>query len=198
EQEQTDAVTARRQVERTAADTERTLARERAAAAAAVEELKEARVERQAAELERAKAVSAKERAEQAATETAQALARERTTAVMNREDLDRARIEREAAAQALLVRVAKLKEALDEQRQATVSLARDLAAARGDNDRLRTERRSAQIEPPLKPRSGRAAASQVKAVSKKIGKVRNPSRMTRVRSITLPYSLLPRHVTPQ
>ncbi|MBZ9718640.1 hypothetical protein LB519_12325 [Mesorhizobium sp. AD1-1] len=198
EREQTDAVTARRQVERTAADTERTLARERAAAAAAVEELKEARVERQAAELERAKAVSAKERAEQAATETAQALARERTTAVMNREDLDRARIEREAAAQALLVRVAKLQEALDEQREATVSLARDLAAARGDNDRLRTERRSAQIEPPLKPRSGRAAASQVKAVSKKIGKVRNPSRMTRVRSITLPYSLLPRHVTPQ
>lgn len=198
EQERTDAVTARQQVERTAADTERTLARERAAAAAAVEELKEARVERQAAELERAKAVSAKERAEQAATETAQALARERTTAVMNREDLDRARIEREAAAQALLVRVAKLQEALDEQREATVSLARDLAAARGDNDRLRTERRSAQIEPPLKPRSGRAAASQVKAVSKKTGKVRNPSRMTRVRSITLPYSLLPRHVTPQ
>ncbi|WP_245461833.1 MULTISPECIES: hypothetical protein [unclassified Mesorhizobium] len=198
ERERTDAVTARQQVERTAADTERTLARERAAAAAAVEELKEARIERQAAELERAKAVSAKERAEQAATETAQALARERTTAVMNREDLDRARIEREAAAQALLVRVAKLQEALDEQREAPVSLARDLAAARGDNDRLRTERRSAQIEPPLKPRSGRAAASQVKAVSKKIGKVRNPSRMTRVRSITLPYSLLPRHVTPQ
>lgn len=196
EQERTDAVTARQQVERTAADTERTLARERAAAAAAVEELKEARVERQAAELERAKAVSAKERAEQAATETAQALARERTTAVMNREDLDRARIEREAAAQALLLRVAKLQEALDEQREATVSLARDLAAARGD--KLRTERRSAQIEPPLKPRSGRAAASQVKAVSKKTGKVRNPSRMTRVRSITLPYSLLPRHVTPQ
>ncbi|WP_245469875.1 hypothetical protein [Mesorhizobium sp. M7A.F.Ca.MR.362.00.0.0] len=132
EQERTDAVTARQQVERTAADTERTLARERAAAAAAVEELKEARVERQAAELERAKAVSAKERAEQAATETAQALARERTTAVMNREDLDRARIEREAAAQALLLRVAKLQEALDEQREATVSLARDLAAARG------------------------------------------------------------------
>ncbi|WP_245456770.1 MULTISPECIES: hypothetical protein [unclassified Mesorhizobium] len=122
EQERTDAVTARQQVERTAADTERTLARERAAAAAAVEELKEARVERQAAELERAKAVSAKERAEQAATETAQALARERTTAVMNREDLDRARIEREAAAQALLVRVAKLQEALDEQREAAHS----------------------------------------------------------------------------
>ncbi|MCA0031196.1 hypothetical protein [Mesorhizobium sp. B263B2A] len=198
EQELTGAVKARQQVEQTAADAERALARERAAAASAGEELKQARIEREAAEQERTRAVSAKERAEQTTTETAQALARERATAVLNRQDLDKARIER-AATQALLLRVAKLQEALDEQREATVSLARDLTAARADNDRLRTERRSAQIEPPAKPRSARAAATgQVKAVSQKTGKVRNPSRVTRVRSITLPYSLLPTYATSQ
>ncbi|TJV41367.1 MAG: hypothetical protein E5Y02_18680 [Mesorhizobium sp.] len=196
EQELTGAVKARQQVERTAADTERALARERAAAASALEELKQARIEREAAQQERAKAVSAKERAEQTTTETAQALARERAAAALNREDLDKARIEREAA---LVMRVTKLQEALDKQREATVSLARDLTAARADNDRLRTERRSARIEPPAKPRSARpAAAGQVKAVSQKTGKVRNPSRVTRVRSITLPYSLLPTYATSQ
>ncbi|WP_245272667.1 hypothetical protein [Mesorhizobium sp. LNHC221B00] len=198
EQERTGTVTARQQVERTAADTERALARERAAVASTLEELKQARIEREAAQQERARAVSAKERAEQTTTETAQALARERAAAALNRKDPDKARIER-AATQALLLRVAKLQEALDKQREATVSLARDLTAARADNDRLRTERRSAQIEPPAKPRSARAtAAGQVKAVSQKTGKVRNPSRVTRVRSITLPYSLLPTYATSQ
>lgn len=74
-----------------------------------------------------------------------------------------------------------------------------DLAAARADNDRLRAERRSAQTEAPLKPRSGRISAGtdQVKAVSQKAArsKVRNTSRVTRVRSITLPFSLWPRHL---
>jgi hypothetical protein len=152
-----------------------------------------------AAEQERARAVSAREVAEQTLTETAGALARERAAAVSTHEDLDKARLERDAA-RALLVGVARLKEALDNQREATVSLARDLAAARADNDKLRAERRSAQIEPPLKPRSGRAAAAtgQVKVISRKAArnKVRNPSRVTRVRSIVLPYSLWPRHST--
>jgi hypothetical protein len=192
EQERTDAVTARERVEQTAAETEGALARERAAAASIREELKKARLERDAAEQER-------KRAEQTATETAQALALERAAAVSTHEDLDKARLERDAA-RALLVGVARLKEALDKQREVTVSLARDLAAARADNDRLRAERRSAQIEPPLKPRAGRAAAAAggVKAVSQKTArsKVRNPSRIARVRSLTLPYPLRPRQAT--
>ncbi|TIL70106.1 MAG: hypothetical protein E5Y70_31965, partial [Mesorhizobium sp.] len=69
------------------------------------EELEKARLERVAAEQERARAVSATERAEQTATETAQALARERAAAASTHEDLDKVRLER-AAARALLVRV--------------------------------------------------------------------------------------------
>lgn len=199
EQERARAVSAREHAEQTATETAQALARERAAAASTRDELQKARLERVAAEQERARAVSARERAEQTATETAQALARERAAAVSTHEDLDKARLER-AAARALLVRVTRLKEALDKQREANVSLARDLAAARADNDRLRAERRSAQIERPLKPRSGRAAAATgpVKAVSQKTArsKVRNPSRIARVRSLTLPYSLRPRHAT--
>ncbi|WP_292535458.1 hypothetical protein [Mesorhizobium sp.] len=149
-----------------------------------------------AAEQERTGAVSARKRAEQTATETAQALARERAAAVSTHEDLDKARLERDAA----LVGVARLKEALGKQREVTASLARDLAAARADNDRLRAERRNAQIEPPLKPRAGRAAAAAggLKAVSQKTAssKVRNPSRIARVRSLTLPYPLRPRQAT--
>lgn len=148
-----------------------------------------------AAEQERTGAVSARKRAEQTATETAQALARERAAAVSTDEDLDKVRLERDAA----LVGVARLKEALDKQREVTASLARDLAAARTDNDRLRAERRNAQIEPPL-PRAGRAAAAAggLKAVSQKTArsKVRNPSRIARVRSLTLPYPLRPRQAT--
>jgi hypothetical protein len=199
EQERTRAVLARERAEQTATETAQALARERAAAASTREELKKARLERDTAEQERTRAVSARERAEQTATETAQAVARERAAAVSTHEDLDKARRERDAA-RALLVGVARLKEALDKQREVTVSLARDLAAARTDNDRLRAERRSAQIERPLKPRSGRAAAAtgRVKAVSQKIArsKVRNPSRITQVRSLTLPYSLRPRRAT--
>ncbi|TIP99113.1 MAG: hypothetical protein E5X60_10360 [Mesorhizobium sp.] len=152
-----------------------------------------------AAEQERTGAVSARKRAEQTATETAQALALERAAAVSTHEDLDKARLERDAA-RALLAGVARLKEALDKQREVTASLARDLAAARADNDRLRAERRNAQIEPPLKPRAGRAAAAAggLKAVSQKTArsKVRNPSRIARVRSLTLPYPLRPRQAT--
>jgi hypothetical protein len=199
EQERARAVSARERAEQTATGTAQALARERAAAASTRDELEKARLERVAAEQERARAVLARERAEQTATETEQALARERAAAVSTHEDLDKVRLER-AAARALLVRVTRLKEALDKQREANVSLARDLAAARADNDRLRAERRSAQIERPLKPRSGRAAAATgpVKAVSQKTAgsKVRNPSRITRVRSLTLPYSLRPRHAT--
>lgn len=199
ERERARAVSARERAEQAATETAQALARERAAAASTRDELEKARLESVAAEQERARAVSARARAEQTATETAQALARERAAAVSIRDDLDKFRLER-AAARALLVRVARLKEALDKQREATVSLARDLAAARADNDRLRAERRSAQIERPLKPRSGRAAAAtgQVKAVSQKTArsKVRNPSRITRLRSLTLPYPLRPRYAT--
>ncbi|WP_292622742.1 hypothetical protein [Mesorhizobium sp.] len=198
-QERARAVSARERAEQTATETAQALARERAATASTRDELEKARLERVAAEQERARAVSATEHAEQTATETAQALARERAAAASTHEDLDKVRLER-AAARALLIQVARLKEALDKQREATVSLARDLAAARADNDRLRAERRSAQIERPLKPRAGRAAAAAggLKAVSQKTArsKVRNPSRIARVRSLTLPYSLRPRHVT--
>ncbi|WP_292650021.1 hypothetical protein, partial [Mesorhizobium sp.] len=198
-QERARAVSARERAEQTATETAQALARERAATASTRDELEKARLERVAAEQERARAVSATERAEQTATETAQALARERAAAASTHEDLDKVRLER-AAARALLVRVTRLNEALDKQREDNVSLARDLAAARADNDRLRAERRSAQIERPLKPRAGRAAAAAggLKAVSQKTArsKVRNPSRIARVRSLTLPYSLRPRHVT--
>lgn len=199
EQERARAVSARERAEQTATETAQALARERAATASTRDELEKARLERVAAEQERARAVSATERAEQTATETAQALARERAAAASTHEDLDKVRLER-AAARALLVRVTRLNEALDKQREDNVSLARDLAAARADNDRLRAERRSAQIERPPKPRAGRAAAAAggLKAVSQKTArsKVRNPSRIARVRSLTLPYSLRPRHVT--
>ncbi|RUW48136.1 hypothetical protein EOA32_26750 [Mesorhizobium sp. M1A.F.Ca.ET.072.01.1.1] len=94
-----------------------------------------------------------------------------------------------------------RLKEALDKQREATVSFARELAAARADNDKLRAQRSDAHIEPPLKPRTGRASASagQTKAVSQKkstSSKVRKPAREIRVRAITLPFSLRPSHST--
>ncbi|MDX8499495.1 hypothetical protein RFM99_13830 [Mesorhizobium sp. VK4C] len=198
ERERSGAAAARERVEQTAAETAQALARERAAAASVREELKKARLGRDMAEQERTTAVSARERAEQNAAEAAQALARERAAAVSTHEDLNRVRLERDAA-RALLVPVARLNEALDEQREATVSLARDLAAARADNDRLRDERRAAQTEAPLKPRSARTsdATGQVKAVSQKAArsKVRNTSRVTRIRSITLPYSLWPRHL---
>ncbi|WP_244602798.1 hypothetical protein [Mesorhizobium delmotii] len=199
EQERARAVSARERAEQTATETAQALARERAATASTRDELEKARLEGVAAEQERARAVSARERAEQTAIETAQALARERAAAVSIHEDLDKARLERDAA-RALLVGVARLKEALDKQREVTVSLARDLAAARADNDRLRAERRSAQIEPPLKPRAGRAAAAAggLKAVSQKTArsKVRAPARIARVRSLTLPYPLRPRQAT--
>ncbi|WP_287323448.1 hypothetical protein [Mesorhizobium sp.] len=199
EQERARAVSARKRAEQTATETAQALALERAAAVSAREELKKARLERDAAEQERARAVTARERVEQTATETAHALARERAAAVSTHEDLDKARLERDAA-RALLVQVARLKEALDKQREVTVSLFRDLAAARADNDRLRAERRSAQIEPPLKRRAGRAAAAAggLKAVSQKTArsKARDPSRIARVRSLTLPYPLRPRQAT--
>ncbi|WP_287395386.1 hypothetical protein [Mesorhizobium sp.] len=196
EQERARAVSARKRAEQTATETAQALALERAVAVSTREELKRTRLERDAAEQERARAVTARERVEQTATETAQALARERAAAVSTHEDLEKARLERDAA-RALLVGVARLKEALDKQREVTVSFARDLAAARADNDRLRAERRSAQIEP---PRAGRAAAAAggVKAVSQKTArsKVRDPSRIARVRSLTLPYPLRPRQAT--
>ncbi|WP_287253004.1 hypothetical protein [Mesorhizobium sp.] len=196
EQERARAVSARKRAEQTATETAQALALERAAAVSTREELKRTRLERDAAEQERARAVTARERVEQTATETAQALARERAAAVSTHEDLEKARLERDAA-RALLVGVARLKEALDKQREVTVSFARDLAAARADNDRLRAERRSAQIEP---PRAGRAAAAAggLKAVSQKTArsKVRDPSRIARVRSLTLPYPLRPRQAT--
>ncbi|MDX8504684.1 hypothetical protein RFM40_04910 [Mesorhizobium sp. VK22E] len=198
ERERTGAAAATERVERTAAETAQALAKERAAAASVREELTKARLGRDMAEQERTTAVSARERAEQTATEATQALARERASAVSTNEDLNRVRLERDAA-RALLVPVARLNDALDEQREATVSLARDLAAARADNDRLRAERRSAQTEAPLKPRSGRTSAGtgQVNAVSQKAArsKVRTTSRVTRIRSVTLPYSLWPRHL---
>ncbi|MDX8478017.1 hypothetical protein RFN28_05925 [Mesorhizobium sp. VK24D] len=199
EQERTKAVSARERAEQAAAETAQALARERASSVSTQEDLTKTRLERDAAEQERTKAVSARERAEQAAAETAQALARESASAVSTQADLDKARLE-SGATQALLGQIAGLQEALDKQREATVALARDLAAARADKDKLRAERRSAQIESPLKPRSGRASADtgQVKAVSQKAArsKVRKPSRVIRVRSITLPFSLRPTHST--
>ncbi|CDX12373.1 conserved hypothetical protein [Mesorhizobium sp. ORS 3324] len=199
EQERTKAASARERAEQTASDTEKALAQERASAVSAQEDLNKARLERDAAELERAKAASARERAEQTAAQTAQALTQQRASAASTQQDLDKARHERDAA-RALLGQVAGLNEALDKQREATVALARDLAAARADNDRLRAERRSAQSEPPPKPRSGPASAGtdQVKAVSQKTArnKARKSSRVIRVRSITLPFSLRPAHST--
>ncbi|WP_288142063.1 hypothetical protein [Mesorhizobium sp.] len=199
EQERARAVSARKRAEQTATETSQALARERAAAVSTGEELKKTRIERDAADQERARAVAARERVEQTATETAHALARERAAAVSTHEDLDKARLERDAA-RALLLQVARLKEALDKQRDVTVSLSRDLAAARADNDRLRAERRSAKIEPPLKRRAGRAAAAAggVKAVSQKTArsKARDPARIAGVRSLTLPYPLRPRQAT--
>ncbi|RRH98033.1 hypothetical protein EH240_19730 [Mesorhizobium tamadayense] len=196
EQERAKAVSARDRAEQTAAETAQALARERAATASARGDFNRARIERDAAEQERTKAVSARDRVEQTAAETAQALARERAATASTQEDLNKARLERDEARELL----GQASEALDKQREATVSLARDLAAARADNDQLRADRRSAQIEPPLKPRTGRASAGtgQVKAVSQKTtrSKVRNPSRVTRVRSITLPFSLQPSHST--
>lgn len=121
ERERTGAAAARERVEQTAAETAQDLARERAAAASIREELKKARLGRDMAEQERTAAVLARERAEQAAAEAAQALAQERAAAVSTREDLNRARLERDAV-RALLVPVTRLNEALDEQREATVS----------------------------------------------------------------------------
>ena len=199
EQERTKAVSAREHAEQAAAETAQALVQERASAASIQEDLNKAHLERDAAEQERTKAVSAREHAEQAAAETAQALAQERAPAASIQEDLNKARLESDAA-RALLGQIAGLKEALDTQREATVSLARDLAAVRADNDKFRAERRSAQIEPPLNPRSDRASAGtgQVKAVSQKTArnKVRSPSRVIRVPSVTLPFSLRPRHST--
>ncbi|WP_292429593.1 hypothetical protein [Mesorhizobium sp.] len=197
-QERARAVAARERAEQIAKETAQAPEYNRASAVSTQEDLNKARIEQEAAEQERAKAVTAKERAEQAAAETAQALARERASAVSTHEDLEKARLER-GTSRALLGQVTRLNEALDKQREATVSVARDLAAVRADNDKLRAERRSAQVEPPLKPRSGRASAGkdQVKAVSQKTtrNKVRN-SRVIRVRSITLPFSLRPSRPT--
>ncbi|WP_246675857.1 hypothetical protein [Mesorhizobium sp. B2-5-4] len=200
EQERARAVSARERAEQTAAEATQALTRERASAASAHEDLDKARLERDAAEQERAKAVSARERAEQTAAETAQALTRERAAAVSTREDLNKARLER-GTSSTLSGQVTRLNEALDNQREATVSLARDLAAKRADNDKLRAERRSAQIEPPLQPRSGRASdgTGQVKAVSQKTttrSKLRNSSRVIRVRTVALPFALRPIHPT--
>ncbi|MBZ9844533.1 hypothetical protein LB529_19395, partial [Mesorhizobium sp. CA5] len=200
EQERAKAVKAKERAEQTAAETAQALTRARASAASTREDLDKARLERDAAEQERAKAVKAKERAEQTAAETAQALTRERASAASTREDLNKARLER-GTSPALSGEVTRLNEALDNQREATVSLARDLAAKRADNDKLRAERRSAQIEPPLQPRSGRASAGtgQIKAVSQKTttrSKLRNSSQVIRVRTIALPFALRPIHPT--
>ncbi|RUV97350.1 hypothetical protein EOA75_03855 [Mesorhizobium sp. M1A.F.Ca.IN.022.07.1.1] len=200
-QERTKAVAAKERAEQSAAETAQALERERASAVATREDLDKARLERDAALQERTKAVAAKERAEQSAAETAQALQRERASAVSVGENLNKARLERDTARQLLGQAAMRLKEALDKQREATVSFARELAAARADNDKLRAQRRDAQIEPPLKPRSGRASAGagQTKAVSQKkttSSKVRKPSREIRVRAITLPFSLRPSHST--
>ncbi|RUV96727.1 MULTISPECIES: hypothetical protein [unclassified Mesorhizobium] len=200
-QERGRAVAAREHAEQTASETAQALERERASAVATREDLDKARLERDAALQERTKAVAAKERAEQSAAETAQALQRERASAVSVGENLNKARLERDTARQLLGQAAMRLKEALDKQREATVSFARELAAARADNDKLRAQRRGAQIEPPLKPRTGRASAGagQTKAVSQKkstSSKVRKPSREIRVRAITLPFSLRPSHST--
>ncbi|MDX8467932.1 hypothetical protein RFM26_19750 [Mesorhizobium sp. VK23B] len=200
EQERAKAIAAKERAEQTAAETTQALERERASAVSVRQDLDKARLERDAAEQERARAVSAREQAEQTATATAQALQRERALAVSAQENLNKARLERDAARDLLGQAAIRLKEALDKQREATVSLARELAAVRADNDKLRAERRDAQIEQPAKPRSGLASAGtdKVKVVSQKTtrSKVRNPSRVIRVRSITLPYSLRPRHST--
>ncbi|WP_246676512.1 hypothetical protein [Mesorhizobium sp. B1-1-5] len=201
EQERAKAASAKERAEQTAAETAQALTRARATAASIHEDLDKARLERDAAEQERARAVSARERAEQTAAEATQALTRERASAVSAQEDLDKARLERDASRTLLGQAALRLKEALDEQREATVALARDLAAARADNDKLRAERRSAQIEPPLQPRSGRASAGtgQMNAVSQKTttrSKLRNSSRVIRVRTIALPFALRPIHPT--
>ncbi|WP_224546742.1 hypothetical protein [Mesorhizobium sp. CA16] len=200
EQERAKAVKAKERAEQTAAETAQALALARASAASTNEDLDKARLERDAAEQERVRAVSARQRAEQSAAETAQALTRERASAASAREDLNKARLER-GTSPALSGEVTRLNEALDNQREATVSLARDLAAKRADNDKLRAERRSAQIEQPLQPRSGRASAGtgQMKAVSQKTttrSKLRNSSQVIRVRTIALPFALRPIHPT--
>jgi hypothetical protein len=151
-----------------------------------------------AAEQERASAVAARERAERAATETEQALTRERAAAASTRDELNKARQERDAAAAPSGPVASNLQGALDEQRETSIALARDLAAMRADSDRQRAETGSVQADPPPKPRPrprATTATGQVKAVSQKASRseVSNPSRVTRVRPLTLPYSLLPR-----
>ncbi|WP_176479068.1 hypothetical protein [Mesorhizobium sp. WSM3860] len=208
-QERDRAVAARERAEQTARETAQALQRERASAVAAREDLDKARLERDAALQERAKAGAAREHADQSAAETAQTLEQERALAVSVGENLNKARLERDTARQLLGQAAIRLKEALDKQREATVSFARELAATRADNDKLRAERRDARIQPPLKPRSGRASAGtgQMKAVSQNqmkaatqkkttSSKVRKPSREIRVRAITLPFSLRPSHST--
>ena len=170
EQERAGAVSAKEQAEQRAAEMERAMAQERAAAASARGDL----------------------------DESGQALAAERAAAASARDDLDHARRERDAA-RALSVQVwSGLQQALDSQREAAVALARDLAAARDDNDRLKAEQRMAAIEPRAKHSSPRATTGSgaVKPVSLKgehseIRKQGNASRS--LRRFTLPYALLPR-----
>jgi hypothetical protein len=148
-----------------------------------------------AAERERAVAAATKDRAEQAAVETERALTAERVAASSVREELEKARRERDTARAASGQIAAKLQEALDAQREVTAALARELAAARQDNDRLSAER-SVSLEPVPRPRPRPATADtgEVKPVSQRIARrdTRDVTRVTRLRAITLPYSLRP------
>lgn len=198
EQERSDAIAAKDDAINAAAEAKQVLARERASAASARDELDTAQIARDAAEKDRDRAVAAKQRAERAVADTQQQLGRERAAALLSQDDLKHMRLERDAARARGEQGPSRLQDALDRQREATIALARNLAALRAENERLRAERRSAAVDQPANPSGGRAAtkrSDRASAVAVKVARndLRKVARVTRSPLITLPDALLPR-----
>ena len=227
--EQAAAVKSRQAAEAALAETRQALEEERqksgllerdlAAARRSIDEL-QAKVEPAAAE--QAAAVKSRQAAEAALAETRQALEEERQKSGLLERDLAAARrsidelqakVEPAAAEQTAAVKsrqaaeaaLAETRQALEEERQKSGLLERDLAAAREENRSLKVdgEGRLARIEREPNPRTASRPTAHAdvpvpkpapRAVPREIRnvKVRKPSQSARRETIMLPTALLP------
>ena len=198
-------------LEATLADTTRALEEERQTVkrfghdlAAARQSIDALEVRANLAKASAAAALQARQVAEASAKRAGEAFAKERERAVLAVRDLDSAGDERDAANKELNRVSEELRAALEQEREKTVGLARDVSNARKEIGMLKdqAERRAARIEPApnpranSKPRVSRKASvrpvRQLRARETGIVEVRNPSRPVRMTTMRLPDILLP------
>ncbi|WP_292527722.1 polysaccharide biosynthesis/export family protein [Mesorhizobium sp.] len=202
---------ARRSMEASVAEAQRTLDEERHKAerferelAAARQTIDALKTSADLAAVARTNAIRDRQAAEAALKRAGDALELERERAGSAANDRDRARRERDAAKQEASRVSMELSAALEQERNKAIGLARDLSAARKaiDVEKARDERRSERINRVPKARAVATSRADVSARSRPARqsglrenhkvKAKRPSRAVVVATITLPDALLP------